>query len=203
VPPDTSVLPSPPAAKPTPQSGRFELGTLYREGLIYIKLAACKDIDEVLARYGLQRPAFHLPSPSDPIALAIGSDRQYHVTIPLGSERKEVERLGAQRTDFDFVGVVSEPTLCVVECPPRPLVTPSTGPRGTAFQLRFCCWRRGTAVEKIFTTPDGRTIRLSDVSKEDGTVIAGWGSGPSDTLGAYEVKVRGDSIAQVLSFTIE
>ncbi len=205
VPPNTAILQSPPVAKPTEPSGRTDVEWPYSEGFIYVRLAACRDISAISARYGLQGPALRLNSgPYDPIALAIGIDRSYHVPVRVGDEMREVERLAAHPADFDFVSLIGASTwVCVVTCPPSPTVVPAVGPRGTAFTLRFCCWPEGTAVEKIFTTPDGRSIRLRDTSREDGTVPAAWGSGPDDVVGTYVVKVHGEGVAEVLRFRIE
>ena len=191
--------------EPTEPSGRTDVEWPYSEGFIYVRLAACRDISAISARYGLQGPALRLNSgPYDPIALAIGIDRSYHVPVRVGDEMREVERLAAHPADFDFVSLIGASTwVCVVTCPPSPTVVPAVGPRGTAFTLRFCCWPEGTAVEKIFTTPDGRLIRLRDTSREDGTVPAAWGSGPDDVVGTYVVKVHGEGVAEVLRFRIE
>jgi hypothetical protein len=205
VPPNTAILQSPPVPKPTEPSGRTDIQWPYAEGVISVKLAACREFDTVSARYGLQGPALRMdPGPYDPIALAIGIDRLYHVPVRIGDEMREVERLAAHPEDFDFVALVGASTwVCVVTCPPSPTVAPAVGRRGTAFELRFCCWTGGTTVEKIFTTPDGRVIRLRDTSREDGTVPAAWGSGPDDVVGTYVVKVHGDGVAEVLRFRIE
>ena len=58
-----------------------------------MKLAACREIDVISARYGLLGPALRTsPGPYDPIVLAIGIDRQYHVPVRIGDEMREVER---------------------------------------------------------------------------------------------------------------
>ena len=202
--PNTAILQSPPAPKPTEPSGHTDVEWPYSEGNIYVKLAACREIDVISARYGLLGPALRTsPGPYDPIALAIGIDRQYHVPVRIGDEMREVERLAAHPDDFDFVSLIGAGWVCVVTCHPSPTVAPAVGRRGTTFELRFCCWPGGTAVEKIFTTPEGRVIRLNDTSREDGTVPAAWGSGPDDAVGTYLVKVRGDGVAEVLRFRIE
>ena len=204
VPPNTAILQPPPAPKPTEPSGRTDVQWPYSEGVIYVKLAACRDINIVSARYALRGPALQLnKGPYDQIALAIGIDRQYHVPVLVGDEQREVERLAGHPDDFDFVSLIGAGWVCVVTCPPSPMVAPAIGLRGTTFELRFCCWERGTAVEKIFTTPGGRVIQLADTSREDGTVPAGWGGGPDDALGTYLVKVRGAGVAEVLRFRIE
>jgi len=204
IPPNTAILQPPPVPKPTEPSGRTDVQWPFSEGLVYVKLAACREISTISARYGLRAPALQLnQGPYDQIALAIGIDRQYHVPVPVGDELREVERLAAHPEDFDFVSLIGAGWVCVVTCPPSPTVAPAVGPRGTTFDLRFCCWQSGTAVEKIFTTPGGRVIRLGDSSREDGTVHAGWGGGPDDVLGTYLVKVRGAGVAEVLRFRIE
>jgi len=105
--PNTAILQSPPAPKPTEPSGRTDVQWPYFEGHIYVKLAACREIENISARYGLQGPALHLvPGPYDPIALAIGIDRSYHVPVRIGDEMREVERLATHPDDFDFVSLI-------------------------------------------------------------------------------------------------
>jgi hypothetical protein len=147
VPPNTAILQSPPVAKPTEPSGRTDIQWPYAEGVISVKLAACREFDSVSARYGLQGPALRMdPGPYDPIALAIGIDRSYHVPVRVGDEMREVERLAAHPEDFDFVALVGASWVCVVTCAPSPTVAPAVGRRGTAFELRFCCW---TGVQRL------------------------------------------------------
>lgn len=93
----------------------------------------------------------------------------------------------------------------VIGCttPPPPTVQPETGPQGTSFRLQFCCWRAGTEVEKIFTTPDGRVSVVADRAMDNGVVRAGWGGSLDDVRGTYTVEVRGGGISQIQRFRIE
>jgi hypothetical protein len=157
-----------------------------------------------MARHGLRGPVIRaFEPPFDAAALAAGLDRHFRIQVPVGEEAATVERLARHPQDFDFVGLVHAANVCVLSCPPAAEVDPPAGPRGTTFRLRFCCWPSGTSVEKLFTAPDGREIRLSDTARSDGTVVAGWGSAAADALGTYRVKVRARALAQELRFRIE
>jgi hypothetical protein len=195
------LSPTPPGQRPL-----ADPAGQYHEGTLSVRVAVCRSIDDILARYRLPGPAVRsFTPPFDPVALAVGLDRHYRVAVAPGVEHTLVEELSRQTQDFDHVQLVYAANLCVVSCPPSPRasVEPAAGPRGTEFRLQFCCWPAGTAVEKIFTTPDGRVIRIADTSRADSTVVAGWGSGPSDPLGSYVVRVRGNGLAQILRFRIE
>jgi hypothetical protein len=121
----------------------------------------------------------------------------------VGDEHALVQRLMPRRDDFEYVTLAWQAYVCVVTCGPQPKIEPASGPRGTEFRLQFCCWPPGTAVEKRFTRPDGQTTSLSDVARDNGTIPAGWGSGPSDPFGTYTVKVRGAGIGEVIRFRID
>lgn len=169
-----------------------------------MRIAVCRRIDELMRLHGLSGTAFRsFEPPFDAIELAVGLDRHYRLRVPVGEEVAIVGRLARHPEDFDFVGLVGAANVCVLTCPPAAVVIPTSGTRGTSFSLRFCCWASGSTVEKVFTTPDGREVRLSDTARADGTVVAGWGSSAADALGTYNVKVSGSGLAQVLGFRID
>jgi hypothetical protein len=168
-----------------------------------VRIALCGDVEDIVRRYALGPAAHSIAPPFTEGERAVGLDRGYHVSVAVGQERDTVTRLVAHREDFELVGLSVQSAVCVLTCPPTPTVEPDRAARGSSFVLRFCCWPEGAAVMKIFTTPDGRTMTLSDTAHEDGTVRAAWGGTPSDAPGAYEVMVRGSGLAEVLHFRID
>ena len=209
--PSVSVVPAPTPCVPgatstsvqTLPSGSDQIWA-YREGLIYAKIAQCRDVDELVRKYALLGPATHSSSPPfNEGERRVGLDRGFHIRVETGDEPALVERLAQWKDDFDYVSLVWYAYVCVLTCGPQPKIEPTSGPLGTQFVLQFCCWPAGTAVEKRFTRPDGQTTTLRDVARDNGTVPAGWGSGPRDPLGTYVVKVWGGGTAEVMRFRIE
>lgn len=176
----------------------------YYESTISVRVAPGRDIDALLKQYGVSGSAFHsFAPPYEDAEIAAGLDRNYRVKVAAGDERRVVALLATHPLDIEFAGLVFSAIACVTSCPPAASVSPATGPRGTTFDLRFCCWTKGTTVEKIFTAPSGKVTSVSDMAGDDETVAARWAGGPADEVGAYEVKVRGAGLAQILGFRIQ
>lgn len=206
--PSTSPGPcGPDSASPAEAAAsRTDLPNAYRDGVVRVRIAHCRDPYEVARRYGLPGPIWYFNRPPfDELDRRHGIDRALVMAVATGEEHKEAERLKTVGlgSDFDVVTLDWQFYACTEGCEPRPEVTPESGPRGTQFTLQFCCWPPGTPVEKRFTRPDGRLTILADAARSDRTVAAGWGGRSDDPLGTYSVKVRGGGIAGVLFFRIE
>jgi hypothetical protein len=182
---------------------RYDIGWLHREGFVVIAIAECRDPAQVLSRLGLAGRTLLTTGPQGvEEGLDLRADHWYLVRVASGSEFREAERLsGFQPPDLAYVDLMWQPISAATAA--KSVVNPARGPRGTNFELQFCCWTNHADVEKVFTTPDGRTVVLNDKVRSDYTVRAGWGSGPNDALGTYEVRVVGIGLAAVQRFHID
>jgi hypothetical protein len=113
------TLKKPPAEKAQPQhSGRIDLPYPHAVGVISVRLALGRSIDDVLARRGLTGPAFRsFEPPFNPLEIAVGMDRHYRVRVPVGLEKQLVASLAVFREDFDGVFVVWTPPVRVSRAP--------------------------------------------------------------------------------------
>ena len=206
-----------PCSRPTPslvpalvfQNGNLDLNVPYQLGFVQFFLVPCRDIELVRAKYGLG-PAVRVialpPSPnSDPDDIR---SRYYRASIPKGEEATFVTRLAAHPEDFQYVEFAMIPHGCAVNegsglCVTGSTIEPKEGPAGTSFRMRICCFDPGTAVNKTFTLPSGRTIVVADKAPQNGPLTAGWGGSAGDDRGLYTVTVTSDQVGSIVRFRID
>jgi hypothetical protein len=87
-------------------NGVADLGVPVLRGVILVQVAQCRDIAEILKKYGLTGPATRdLPGVTTPES----ATRWYRVTVPLGSEPQTVVRLHEHPEDVDYVQLIPVP----------------------------------------------------------------------------------------------
>lgn len=96
-----------PSALPThrPVNGQPSLSAPHRRGVILVKIVQCRDIAQVLMKYGLLGPATRwVPSagPSEHIA------RWYQIGVTVGSESTTVVNLFQHPEDIEYVQLLPE-----------------------------------------------------------------------------------------------
>lgn len=103
-------LPTPdygPTAEPShaPVNGQPSLSVPHRRGVILVKIQQCRDITQILTKYGLLGPATrYIPSadPSEHLA------RWYWVGVTLGTESATVVDLFLHPEDIEYVQLLPE-----------------------------------------------------------------------------------------------
>lgn len=103
-------LPTPdygPSAEPlyAPVNGQPSLSGPHQRGVILVKIQQCREITQIVTKYGLLGPATrYIPSadPSDHVA------RWYRVGVTLGTESATVVNLFAHPEDIEYVQLLPE-----------------------------------------------------------------------------------------------
>jgi hypothetical protein len=123
--PVTSLTPQPTAASPNPTpestpcvSSSVPIATPthnprispahteppYETGVIRLRVQPCRDVDALIAKYGLAGPARHYNRPPfNASDIRAGLDRAYVVGVEPGTEKAEVRRLSVFTDDFEYV----------------------------------------------------------------------------------------------------
>lgn len=107
-PPGATVPPpNPQRAQPSGLSGVTDLPYDYDRGAIRVRIACGREVDALIAKYGLLGPATYWNTPpfsaSDEAA---GLDRAYRITVQTGTEKAEVQRLAGHPEDYEYVQLI-------------------------------------------------------------------------------------------------
>ena len=98
-------------AEPThaPVNGQPSLGVPTRSGVILVKIPQCRDIQAILAKYGLPGPATRdIDVPESDEMIANGATRWFRVQVTPGTESALVVELYKHPEDIEYVQLIPE-----------------------------------------------------------------------------------------------
>jgi hypothetical protein len=111
------VLPTPERIEPShaPVNGQPSLGVPTLSGVILIQIRQCRDIQAILAKYGLPGPAVRdIPVVESDENIAIGATRWFRIGVMPGTESTMVVELYGHPEDIEYVQLIPEPPGRVV-----------------------------------------------------------------------------------------
>jgi len=112
------VLPTPdygPQAPHAPVNGQPSLGVPTLPGVILIEIRQCREIQAILAKYGLPGPAVReIPVAESDENIAIGATRWFRIGVLPGTESAMVVELYRHPEDIEYVQLIPEPPRRVI-----------------------------------------------------------------------------------------
>jgi len=96
--------PNDPEPSHAPVNGQPSLAEPVRTGVVLVQIAQCREISELLRKYGIVGPAARYIE-GDPDR-AHGAERWFVVSVPAGTESAAVLQLFAHPEDFDYVQLI-------------------------------------------------------------------------------------------------
>ena len=112
------VFPTPdygPQAPHAPVNGQPSLGVPTLPGVILIEIRQCREIQAILAKYGLPGPAVReIPVAESDENIAIGATRWFRIGVLPGTESAIVVELYRHPEDIEYVQLIPEPPRRVI-----------------------------------------------------------------------------------------
>lgn len=105
-------VPTPENPEPShaPVNGQPDLDVPARMGVVLVQIRQCRDIVDVLQRYGLSGPAVrYIPGVTHPES----ATRWFVISVPVGTESGTVVRLYAHPEDIEYVQLMPSATATV------------------------------------------------------------------------------------------